>query len=108
MTDLPTYVREQLTAGKAVDLSVDAPEGSTRLLLIPSQCYDGAEQEILIALEGWGCLMYKPGMVLNVFTFLMCNFPVYAASKILELLNAAFPPAGAALPVCRVRRLTTA
>lgn len=99
-----TAVRSTLMQGKTATLVVEAPDGKSRLLLIPSNCIGGnpANPELLIVLENYGSIFYTPGMVLNVFKMLMSNFPINIAGEIVKLLNAVFSPP----PLCRIRRLS--
>jgi hypothetical protein len=94
-------VRSALSEGRVADLRVIAPDGSSRLLFIPSTLIGpGEPPSLLIVLEGYGSIFYHIGESLNVFRLLMHGFPIHLSQTILELLNAVFPP------ICRHRRLS--
>lgn len=96
-------VRDALLNDEAADLLVESPDGNRRLMLIPSHLWKGKETELLIVLESYGSIFYKPGDTLTAFKLLAHGFPFHIAGKIVELFLALFPPPPA-LPVCRTRR----
>lgn len=86
--DLINDVRATLAAHKPADLLVEMPDGNKRLMLIPSSLWEAPEPELLIVLESYGSLFFKPSDTLTVFKFIANGFPYHAAVKVYELVTA--------------------